>query len=478
MSLREKTIQGVFWSAIQNWGSQGISLVIFLILARLLAPQAWGLIAMANLVIDFLQLFLSENFRQTLIQKQTINIKEINTVFWTQIFLGFLFTLIIFILAGIIATFFRQPQLKLILQIFSFLFIISAFSQTQIALLHREFAFKTLALRSLFAIIISGIVGIVCAFNDYGLWSLVAQQLTYEIVALIMLWKVSDWQPQWQFSFDYLCKILSFSSNVLGYELIDFFNQRTDQLLIGYFLGEVALGSYAISHRILQVMTQLLIGSLNDVTFSIFSHLQEDKESFINAFYRATQLTCLIAFPVFCATIILSEELIITLFTEKWLNAIPILKILGFTGILRSISFVQATALVAMGKPSYQLKISLINTILNIILCVITVPWGVMAVALAYVISDYLVFPLSQWLLGKLISFSWRDYFSQFIPSLICTAIMALMILLCKNILLYNFNYQITLVISSLIGILTYSLGLLILFPVLSSSLLNMVKEL
>ena len=478
MNINQKGFQGVLWSGIQNWGSQAISLAIFLTLARLLTPEAWGLVAIASLVIDFSQLFLSQGFKQTIIQKKELSNQEINTVFWLQILLSLVFTIVCFLVAGNIATFFKQPELKLVLQALSVLFIFNALSLTQVALLQRQFKFKSLAIRTLLAIVVAGIVGIVCASRGYGVWSLVAQQLSYQLIAVLVLWKVSDWRPQLQFSGEYLGEIFNFSRNILGYQLVNFFNQRTDNLLIGYFLGKTALGYYAIAHRILKVMTQLLIGTLNQVTLPLFARLQDDQERFLKTFYNVTKYTCLIAFPTFVGMMTLSEELIITLFGEKWIEAIPIIRIIGFTGILRGISFFQRSAFVSMGKPAWQLQIGTINTLLNIAFCLVAIKWGIVAVAIAYVVSDYCVLPLSSWKLKQLISLQWREYLWQFMPSIICTSVMVITIILMKNTLLDNLNYQSQLVVCTIIGIISYAISLALFFPQLFRSLLHIKKQL
>jgi PST family polysaccharide transporter len=475
MSLKKQTIRGIFWSGIQNWGSQAGSFIVFLILARLLSPQDFGLVALANIFINFMQIFLDQGFAQALIQKQEIEDKHINTAFWTQVFIGCLLTVVTFTAADMLARGFNQPKLYSLLQVLSFLFIISAFSQTQIALLKQNFDFKTLAVRALLGIIISGIVGIFMALWGYGVWSLVGQQLTYETVGAIILWQASDWRPKWQFSRQYLFELFSFSLNLLGFNLVEFFNQRTDSLLIGYFLGEVALGYYAISHRILQVMTQLLIGTLNQVVLPTFSRLQDDSQRFLDAFYQATQFTSLIAFPVFCAVIILSPELVVTLFGEKWSESIPIIQILAFTGILRAVSFFQRSAFIARGKPLIQFKLGLLNATFNLIACLIAIRWGILAVAVAYVMSDYLVFPIGQWLLSKLIQISWKTYLDKFLAPVICTSVMVLTLLVAQHLLTSYQNPQGSLVVCSIIGIVVYGVTLRLMFPKLILEILALL---
>jgi len=322
----------------------------------------------------------------------------------------------------------------------------------------------------------SGIVGILMAFNNYGVWSLVGQQLTYEITGILVLWKASDWRPKLQFSVTDLRSFSSFGIKLLGYQLTQFFNQRTDSLLVGYFLGEVSLGYYTIAHRILEVMSQLLIGTLNQVALPLFSCLQKDDERFLDAYYTVTQWTCLITFPMFLSVIIVSPELIVTVFGEKWLNVVPIMQIISLVGIIRGVTVFQRSAFVALGKPNLQFRLGFINSILNLIFCLIAIPWGISAIALAYVISDYVAFPLGQWMLSQLISLSWKHYLSNFLAPITCTLVMILVMILSKNFLRVNIEPYVELIIISLIGGVTYILALIILFPVIFKQIWSLIK--
>ena len=474
MNIKQKTIQGVFWAAIQNWGSQAGSLLVFIILARLLSPGDFGLVALANVIIIFTQVFVEQGLAAALIQRPELSSKYINTVFWTQIFLACVLTTITFISASLLAEIFHQPQLTSIIQWLSILFVISALGHTQRALVKRKFNFQVLANAALLGIFLAGIVGIFMAFNGWGAWSLVGQQMTYESVEVIVLWWANSWRPKWQFSETHLFEVLHFSINLLGEKLVVFFNQRTDQLLIGYFLGEVALGYYAIAHRILQVMTQLLIETIIQVALPTLSRLQNDSQRFLDTLYRGTLFTSLIAFPVFLGVIILAPEIVTILFGEKWREAIPILQILIFAGIIRAVSLFQRAAYVAMGKPSLQFKLGLLNAIFNLIACLLAVKWGILAVAMAYVLSDYLVFPIGQWLLTKVIAISWKTYLSQFLAPITCTIIMTLMIFITQYLVTPLVPPQINLLICSMIGSISYILALKLIFPQLFSQLLTL----
>jgi teichuronic acid exporter len=321
-------------------------------------------------------------------------------------------------------------ELSSVLKWLSFIFIIAAFNQIQIALLKRNFAFKTMATRALVGIFIAGIVGIYMAFSGYGVWSLVGQQLTYELVGTVVLWTANSWRHQWQFSWQHLSELLNFSINILGFKLVNFFNQRTDSLLIGYFLGEVALGYYAITQRILQVMTQLLSGTINQVALSTFSRLQTDTSLLHKVFYQAIQFTSLIAFPTFLGMIVLTPELITVLFGKQWQPAIPITQILTFAGLLRSISIFTESIFIAMNKPAWRLYLGVLNTIFNIVACVLAVRWGIIAIAIAYILSDYMAFPFSQWAVSELIQTPVLTYLRQLIAPFVSALIMVVAILI------------------------------------------------
>lgn len=475
MSIKKKAIKGVFWSVVQNWGSQAVSLLIFLILARLLQPKDFGLVALANVLIAFIQIFLSQGFSQALIQRQKLDPEHLNTAFWSQFALGFLLTITGFIGAGLIANLFQQPQLIPLIRCLSVLFFFDAFSQVQIALLRRKFAFKTLATRALLGIFVSGVVGIVMAIAGFGVWSLVAQQLVYEGVGIIVLWGVSDWRPRLRVSLLHFQQLFDYGVHILGFQLVDFFNQRTDSLLIGYFLGAETLGYYAIAQRILQVMTQLLVGTANQVALPIFSRLQTDLNRFREAFYQGTQLTSLIAFPTFLGMIMLTPELVILLFGKQWLPAIPIMQILALAGLLRSVSFFNASVFMAMDKPAWRFRIGLLNAILNVIACLVAVHWGLIAVAVAYVLSDYLAFPISLWAVSQLIKTPMLTYLSQLIAPLVCALIMVIMILAIKYLLRDLLNSQAVLIICTVMGALVYGLTIRWLAPQLWQQSLELV---
>jgi O-antigen/teichoic acid export membrane protein len=476
MSIREKAIRGVIWSAIQNWGSQAGSLIVFFVLARLLPPEAFGLIALSNVFLTFMQVFLEQGFAQALIQRKHLEPEHLNTAFWTSVGIGVVLLLLGFGGAGTIAVLFKQPQLTPILQWLSLLFLINAFGNVQRAILERKFAFKSIAARSLFGTLTGGVIGVVMAYLGYGVWSLVGQQLVSETVAVLVLWRASDWRPGLQVSSRHFRDLFSFGVNILGFNLLSFINTRADDFLIGYFLGPVALGYYAIAYRVLTIMTQLLTVTSSQVALPTFSRLQEDLERFRKAFYMATRFTSAIAFPTFLGMAVLAPELVTLLFGEQWMPSVPVMRVLAFMGIMQSVSYFKGSVFMAMGKPSWRLWISMLNAFLNIIGFSIAVHWGIIAVAAAYVIRGYMVFPISQSLVSRLIQTPLLTYLKQFIPALISSLVMTIAILVAKFFLIAWLNPFALLVVCTLLGAIVYVASIRVLSPELFQQLFNLVQ--
>jgi PST family polysaccharide transporter len=212
-------------------------------------------------------------------------------------------------------------------------------------------------------------------------------------------------------------------------------------------------------------MTQLLVSTSNQVALPTFSKLQALPERFRQAFYKATQFTSLIAFPTFIGMATLTPELVTFLFGKEWLPSIPVMQILTFSGIIHTLSYFNASVFMAMGKPSWRLWLSFIEALFSIVACLFAVQWGIVAVALAYVISIYLVFPISQAAVSKLIHVPILIYLQQFMTSLMASTVMATAILMTKYFLVNFLDAKFILLIGTMIGIIVYSLTIRLIDP-------------
>lgn len=474
MSLRKKAVKGVVWTAINNWGTQAISFVVFSLLARLLEPATFGLVALAGVFLAFMQIFLDQGFSTAIVQRQDLEPEHLDTAFWTNVTIALLMTLLSMVAARLAANLFHQPELAPIIRWLSLGFLFSGFNGVQGAIFTRNLNFRTLTIRSLIAVMVGGSVGVLMALMGFGVWSLVGQSLTGSLVGVLVLWTASDWRPGFNYSVRHLKDLFSFGINVVAMSFLGFLNTRLDDLLIGYFLGPVALGYYSVAYRLLRIMTQLLSGISSQVALPTFARLQKEPQKIVSAFYNVTQLTGLIVFPCFLGVATLAPELVRTLFGGQWLPSIPVMQILSFIGIIWTIYSFNGIVIMAMGKPSWKLQLDLLNTTVNVIGFVIAVHWGIVAVALAFTIRGYLLAPLRIWQVHKLIHIDVIKYFSQYAPPLLASIVMVSTIFGIKYFFAYSLNLPILLVVCILVGAAVYAISILLLAPKLFHKVLDL----
>ncbi|MEM9161801.1 MAG: lipopolysaccharide biosynthesis protein [Cyanobacteria bacterium P01_F01_bin.4] len=466
MSLRQKAIRGAMWSALEKWGAQLVSTAIFLLLARLLGVEAFGLVALANVFLAFMRIFLDQGFAQALVQKEQLEPAHLDTAFWTSLLMGVLLVLAILAGAGVVANFYDQPELAPIIRWMSISFLFAGLSSVQSAILQRNMQFKIFAARSLVATIACGVAGIGAALMGLGVWSLVVKEIVFASTGSILLWSTSGWMPGFRFSPKHFKELFSYGINILGLNFLNFFNLRSDDMLIGYFLGPVALGYYTVAYRLLLIMLKLLTSVTNQVALPTFSRMQKDPERMRNAFYKVTQYTSLISFPTFIGMAILAPELVQCLFGEEWMPSVPVMRILAFSGVLQSIYQFDGTILLSTGKPAWRLGLQCLGVVCNITVFLFVVNWGIAAVAAGFVIGGYVRSPLSMLLVKKIIHINLVKYTSRFLPAIASSGIMAGSILIMQYTLKdWILNDALSLSLGIIFGILVYAFALALISP-------------
>ena len=428
MSLREKAVGGLVWSVVQKWGRAAVTTVAFIALARLLPPEAFGLVALATAITAFIEILLDQGFSAAIVQRTDLKRGHLDTAFWISVLIGVVLTLGAIAVSELAATLFEEPQLAPLLRWLSLSFIFVALSSTQTAILQRKLAFKSLASRSLAAAVAGGIVGVSMAFAGYGVWSLVGQNLVRGLVGVIVLWRASNWRPGLNVTKTHYRELFTFGVSVTGNNILHAFTRRSDDFLIGYFLGPTLLGYYTVGYRLLLVTMRLVTGIVNSVAFPTFSRIQQNRKRTRRAFYEVTRYTSLLAFPVFFGLAILAPELVTALFGEKWAPSIPVMQILALIGILQSVLVFNGSIMRASGKPSWQFGIMLLTAVFSVIGFLLAVRWGIVAVAASFVIVGYLLAPVSYVAVRKLIQIDFRSYLGQFVAPLSASLIMVAVI--------------------------------------------------
>ena len=392
MSLRQRAVDAVMWAGIRNWGSQAASFLVFLVLARLLPPEAFGLVAYASVLMALCQVLANQGFALAIVQRETVELEHIDTAFWTGIGVSVALMALIIGLSEPIAVLVREPQLTPLLPWLSLSLVLAALSSVHSALLQRELRYRPLALRTLLATTTGGIAGVTAAISGLGVWSLVIQQLASSSTAVVVLWTSSSWRPGLRVSRAHFRDLFDFGILIVGSNLARFFAARSDRLLIGYLLGPTELGIYVIAFRIIQALIDFVNITLRQVAMPLFARMQNDLDRMRQAFYSATRVTSLVSFPAFVGLAAVAPTLVPALFGNQWQASVPIMSILAFHGIIHSIQY-NGAVMVAMGKPAWSLAESLASSLITVVGILIAARWGITGVAAVVVLRGYLVYP-------------------------------------------------------------------------------------
>ncbi len=404
MSLRQKTIAGLSWSAVAQGGKQLSQFIITVILARLLAPTDFGLLGMAMVFTGFIAIFSELGLSGALIQKQNADEGHYSSAFWLNVLVGVVLTIGFIFAAPVIAAFYRRPELESILVVLAFNFLLSSFTIVQQAILTKNMDFKALMVRDLAAVIAAGIAGIFFAYRGFGVWSLVIQLFVFTCVNNILLWSCSSWRPKWVFRLESLKDIFHFSSHMTGFQIVNYFARNVDSLLIGRFLGSQALGYYTLAYKLMMFPIQNFTWVLNKVMFPAFSMIQRELEKVRINYLKMIKTVTLIAFPVMAFLFIAAPDLIVLLYGERWKEAVPLVQIFCFCGMIQAIGSSGGVVYLSQGRADVQFKMSVVSIFLLSGTLLFAVRHGVEAVALAYTVYYLLWTQVSLWVVSRLIS--------------------------------------------------------------------------
>ncbi len=476
MGLKQEAVKGVVWSAAQKWGVRIISFVVMLVLARLVAPESFGLVAAATVFTSFAQLFVDQGFSDAIVQFPNLEREHLDTAFWISLATGTVLTVGSILGAGFISNLFREPKLIPVIKWLSPIFILSALNSVQQSLLRRDLAFRSLTIRSLISTVASGVVSVTMAFMGFGVWSLVAKLVVDGIVSVIALWQVSHWRPSFRFSGKHFKDLFLFGIHILGGNFVDFLSVHSDDFLIFYFLGSVALGYYTLAYNLLIVLTDLLVSVPNLVAFPIFAKIQNEPARLKSAFYEVTQLQSLMAFPVFLGIAAVAAEAVTVLYTDKWAASIPVIEILMLIGVVRSAVYFYSSIFRAAGKPSWRFGLYSLTALMNVIGFLIVVRMGIVAVAISYVVVSYALMPLYFYLIQKLIHVSVISHLRQYAPAFLSSLFMIAAVFGLKQLLADSFTTLIRLILLVSAGGLAYLVSVRLIQPALFTKIWELAQ--
>ena len=427
MSLRKKTISGLTWNFAQQFSVQLIGFCVTIILARILLPAEFGLIAMLTVFIAVGNSLLDSGLTSSLIRSSSLGRDDYSTVFFFNLIGSIVLYGIVYICAPLISSFYHQEVLTLILRIYALEFIINAFFGVQNARLTKEMNFKIQMKIQIPAVLAGGLLGVSLALNGYGVWSLVWMGLFQSFLSTVMHWIYSGWTPDWVFSKSCFKRHFSFGYKMTLTGLLEVLYRNIYVLIIGKNYSVVQLAFYARADSVSQLPIANISAVINKVTYPMFASIADDDLRLKAVYKKLMQQVVFWNAPILILLAVIAEPLFRFLLTSKWVPAVPYFQILCIAGVMYPLHAYNLNILKVKGRSDLILKLELIKKIICIagILCVL--PFGIYGLLYFQLIFNFVAYYINSIYSGRLINYSIREQITDIIPIIMASAFAGLM---------------------------------------------------
>ncbi len=387
-NLRTLAFNGIFWTAVETYGRQIMQFAVSIVLARLLLPEDFGLIAVVMVFISIANTMVDSGMSSALIQKRNTTAEDENTIFYTNIVIAAVVYAILWFGASHVATFYAMPSLKVLLRTLSVGIVISSFSLIHTTLIRKRLDFRNLFYRSAIAIPISGVLGIVAAYKGFGVWSLVIQHLSNSLISMICYWKATRWRPKWIFSTDSFRALFGYGSRQLGAGLLDTAFNYIYEMVIAKLFSAATLGYYSRASHLQRFVTNNFTSIPYRVAFPLLATVSHDENIVRKGTARLLKTMCLFVFPVMAGLMIVAEPLVDVLLTAKWLPCVPYLQLLCVVGLLFPIHVANVNVLRVRGEMQLFLKLEILKKALTVLAIAITWRHGIIAMLWGQIVQN------------------------------------------------------------------------------------------
>lgn len=405
MSLTSKTIGGFFWAFMERVGTQALQITIFIVLARLLTPEAFGLMGMLAVFIVVSQNISDSGFGQALIQKKDADEIDYSSVFYLNLVISVLMFAAIYIAAPFIASFYGEPVLIELIRVLGLRFIFSAFSMVQVARLTKQIKFKKLMIVKLPSTLIGGFAGITAAYLGFGVWSLIIQQLVDSALYSIQIWIQSRWKPQLVFSFNRVKVLFSFGSRIMIERVLSGIYQNFYEVMIGRNFSTADVGLYSIARKINRIPIKNLSTTLSNVTYPILSVIQDQDTRLKSAYKQIIRLAFFVVTPVMVLLIIIAEPLFDLVLSDTWLPAVSYFQWLCVGAVLYPVQLYNLNILKVKGRSDLFLNIGIVKKIIGVSGILFFVQYSVMALVIFKTANAFVAYFINSFFSGRLINY-------------------------------------------------------------------------
>lgn len=423
-NLKAKTVSSMIWSALQRFGTMGISFVSNIVLARLLTPDDYGCIGMLAIFITVSNTFVDGGFGSALIQKKDVTQKDYSTIFWWNLFLSVVLYGVLFISAPAVSRFYNIPLLESVLQVQGVVLIINALNIVQTNQLRKSINFKRIATIHILSHIIGAVLAIVLAYMDWGVWALVAQQIVASSITSVMLWVMNRWLPQLCFSKESFKQLFSFGGFILASNLINTFCNNIQGLLIGKFFNPATMGYYSQAYKLENLASHSISSVVDSVSYPVLSKLQSNNDAMKNAMRKITLSLSYVTFPLMMILILVAEPIIMLLYGEKWLPCIPYFQILCVGGVAMCIYNIHYFTVAAKGESRKLFYWTILKRGIGITALIIGFYYfGVIGLIWGCSITSWIILIVNMYLVTKTINYKLSYQVKDLLPIIILSAV-------------------------------------------------------
>lgn len=472
--MNKKVVSGFFWRYLERCGAQGVNLVVSIILARLLLPEDYGLIALVTVFITILNVFVDSGLGIALIQKKNADDLDFSSVFWFNLAWCALLYLLLFLCAPMIAGFYQKSELTPVLRVLGLQIVISGVKNIQQAYVSRTMQFRKFFFATLGGTIGAAVIGIWMAYHGYGVWALVAQQLFNATVDTIILWIIVKWRPHREFSFERLKGLFSYGWKMLASALLDTTYKELRQLIIGKKYTSADLAFYNRGRHIPDLIVTNIDASINSVLLPTMSKEQDDREKVRGLTRRAIKTSTYIMAPLMMGLAFTCEPMIRLLLTDKWLPSVPYMRIFCITFMFYPVHTANLNAIQALGRSDIFLKLEIIKKVVGITALLITMNISVMAMAYSLLVTSVLSQIINSWPNRKLLNYSYIEQLKDILPGILLAVFMGLCVY-CVSFL--KLPDAVTLLIQVVLGAGIYIIGSKVFHLESYAYVLNMIRQ-
>lgn len=423
MSLKKQAIKGVFWTFTQQFSTQAISFIVKVILARLLLPEEFGLIAMLSIFMSVGTTLIDGGMASSLIRTKKPDSLDYSTVFYTNLMVSVLVYLFTYSIAPFVAVFYNQEILKDILRIYALTFIINSFIAIPMAKLTKEMNFKLQMTIQIPSLILSSLLGVYLAFHGYGVWSLVFMSLLQSLALAIQLWMFTKWKPMFVLNKRRFKYHLNFGYKLAASGLLDTVYRNIYNIVVGKYFSPSLVGYFNQAENWRTFPVNQISSAISKVTYPLFSNIKND-EQLKNAYKKTMLSVFYVIVPIMFLLFIIAKQMFVVVLGEVWLPAVIYFKILVFASIVRPLSTYNLNVLKVKGKSGLLLKLEIIKKTIGFIAVFAAVPFGMLFLVYSYLVVTYLSAFINMYFCGRYINYpllsQMKDSKAIFFISLIC----------------------------------------------------------